>query len=121
MADYRAAARRAAQKAGVDPGVFERQIQQESGFDPDARSPAGAVGIAQIMPGTAAGWGVDPHDPIASLNAAARNMASYVRKYGSYENALRAYNAGPGRIQASHAFAETNAYVQRILHGHSPA
>jgi len=120
MANYRRVARRAARKHGLDPRIFERQIQQESGFNPSARSPAGASGIAQIMPGTAKGWGVDPMNPRAALNAAARNMASYVRKYGSYENALRAYNAGPGNIQRSKGFGETNAYVRTILGGHDP-
>jgi hypothetical protein len=120
MADYRAAARQAAARYGLDPNVFVRQIQQESGFNPTIRSGAGAVGIAQIMPATARGWGVDPLDPIASLNAAAKNMAGYVKKYGGYENALRAYNAGPGAIQASKGYAETNNYVKTILGGRDP-
>ena len=68
---------------------------------PHIGSPAGAQGIAQIMPATARGWGVDPNNPRQALDAAAKNMASYVKKYGGYENALRAYNAGPGAIQAS--------------------
>ncbi|HTE61340.1 MAG TPA: lytic transglycosylase domain-containing protein [Solirubrobacteraceae bacterium] len=125
MANYRAEARRAARRHGVDPGVFERQIQQESGFADDVitgrrSSPAGAKGIAQIMPATARGWGVDPLDPIAALNAAAKNMARYVKQYGSYENALRAYNAGPGAIEASKGYAETNNYVKTILGGKTP-
>jgi hypothetical protein len=120
MADYRAMTRRAAQKYGLDPSVFERQINQESGFNPGARSPAGALGIAQIMPGTARGWGVDPMNPVAALDAAARNMKQYVDRYGGYENALRAYNAGPGNIQRSKSFAETNHYVSTILGGKTP-
>jgi soluble lytic murein transglycosylase-like protein len=115
MANYRAVARRAATRYGLDPNVFVRQIQQESGFRPNARSPAGALGIAQIMPGTARGWGVDPMNPGQALNAAAKNMASYVHRYGGIENALRAYNAGPGAIQASKGYAETNNYVRTIL------
>jgi hypothetical protein len=121
MADYRAAARRAAQRAGLDPDIFERQIGAESGFNPRARSPKGATGIAQIMPATAKSWGVDPNDPIASLNAAAKHMAQDVRKYGGYENALRAYNAGPAAIERSKSYAETNAYVKKILRGRSPS
>jgi hypothetical protein len=120
VADWQAEARRAAKRYGLDPGIFSRQIKQESGFNPNARSPAGALGIAQIMPATARGWGVDPLDPAAALNAAAKNMASYVRRYGGYENALRAYNAGPGNIARSHGFSETNAYVNAILNGHDP-
>ena len=64
--DYRAVAVRAAQRAGINPAIFLRQINQESGFNPNARSSAGAVGIAQIVPR----WhpGVDATDPVASLN-----------------------------------------------------
>lgn len=118
--DYRAEARRAAERYGLDPDIFERQIGAESGFNPNARSPAGATGIAQIMPGTARGWGVNPNDPIASLDAAARNMAQYVQRYGGYENALRAYNAGPAAIEKSKGYAETNNYVKKILGGRDP-
>jgi hypothetical protein len=120
MPDYRAAARRAARRAGLDPNIFVRQITQESGFDPNAHSPAGALGIAQMMPATARGWGVNPLDPVPALNVAAKNMANYVRQYGGYENALRAYNAGPGNIARSRGFAETNAYVKAILGGANP-
>jgi len=117
MMDYRVEARKAAQKYGLRPEIFLRQIQQESGFNPHARSPAGALGIAQIMPATAQGWGVNPLNPRAALNAAAKNMARYVDQFGNYEDALRAYNAGPGNVKASRGFAETNHYVQTILRG----
>jgi hypothetical protein len=119
MADLRAVARAKAKKYGLDPGVFERQIQQESGFNPGARSPAGALGVAQIMPATARGWGVNPLNPSQALDAAARNMARYVQQFGSYEKALRAYNAGPGNVERSKSFAETNNYVRTILGGGS--
>lgn len=118
--DYRRLTRKYAQEAGLDPHIFERQIGKESSFNPHARSPAGALGIAQIMPKTAASWGVDPNDPDASLRAAAQHMAADVKKYGSYEAALRAYNAGPGAIERSKHFAETNAYVKSILQGRDP-
>lgn len=120
MADYRKVARQKARKYGLDPNIFVRQINAESGFNPNARSPVGATGIAQIMPGTARGWGVNPNDPVASLDAAARNMARYVKQYGSYEKALRAYNAGPGAIEKSRGYAETNNYVAKILRGKDP-
>src|SRR5215467_14378047 len=73
LQDY---ARQAANRAGIDPDIFLRQIQQESGFNPGARSPAGAIGIAQFMPDTARGLGIDPTDPYAALDAAARLDAS---------------------------------------------
>jgi hypothetical protein len=119
MPDYRAAARRAAIRAGLDPDVFERQINQESGFNPGARSGAGAIGIAQIMPATARGWHVDPTDPIAALNAAARHMKGYVDQFGSYRNALIAYNAGPGAVGRALP-AETQNYIKVILNGKTP-
>jgi hypothetical protein len=120
MADYRAAARRAAKRNGIDPNIFLRQIKQESGFNPTARSGAGAIGIAQIMPATARGWGVDPTDPIASLNAAAKHMGEYVKQYGSYRNALIAYNAGPGRV-GKPLYGETANYIKTILSGGEPS
>ena len=93
---YQDAAVAAAQKYGIDPNTFLKQIRQESGFNPKAVSPAGALGIAQIMPATARGWGVDPMDPMAALDAAARAMKQYTDAYGPV-GALIAYNAGPGR------------------------
>lgn len=113
-ADYRAVAAAKARKYGVPPSVFVAQIQQESGFNPRARSPVGANGIAQIMPATARGWKVNSNDPVASLDAAAKNMGRYIQAYG-LEGALRAYNAGPGAIEKSKGYAETNNYVKRIL------
>lgn len=114
--DFSSVARNAAAKYGLLPDIFARQIQVESGFNPKAISPAGARGIAQIMPATAKGWGVNPDDPYASLDAAAKNMAGYLRTFGgNYEKALRAYNAGPGAVDRSRQYPETNAYVQKIL------
>lgn len=121
MADLRATARAAAKRHGIDPDLFERQINAESGFQTNVCSGKGACGVAQFMPQTAAGLGINPSDPVQSLNGAAKLMAGYVKKYGSYENALRAYNAGPGAIKASHGYAETNAYVEKIMRGSNPA
>jgi len=120
MANYRAEARRAARRHGLDPNIFERQIQQESGFNPSARSPAGAMGIAQFMPATARGLGVNPNNPTQALDGAAKLMANYVRKYGSYKNALVAYNAGPGRVGGPLP-AETQNYIRTILGNKNPS
>lgn len=116
MTDWRQEARGAASRYGIDPDIFARQIGAESNFDPNARSSAGARGIAQIMPGTAKGWGVNPDDPRAALDAAARNMAGYIDKYGGWKNALVAYNAGPGRV-GKPLYSETRGYVDKILGG----
>lgn len=117
MPNYRRAARRAARRRGIDPDLFERQIGAESGFNPNARSPAGARGIAQFMPETARGMGVNLNDGRArdDLDGAARLMANYVKKYGSYAKALEAYNAGPGGV--GKGYAETRAYVAKIMRG----
>lgn len=128
---FREIARQKATKYGLIPEVFERQIEAESGFNPKAVSRSGARGIAQIMPTTAKGWGVNPDDPTAALDAAAKNMAGYIKTYlggkkpaavsdpvklrEAYEKGLRAYNAGPGAVEASKQYAETNRYVQKII------
>lgn len=121
MPNLRTEARNAATRHGLDPDLFERQIGAESNFKANVCSGKGACGVAQFMPETARGLGIDPSNPIQSLDGAAKLMAGYVKKYGSYENALRAYNAGPAAIAKSRGFAETNAYVKKILGGSTPA
>lgn len=113
----------------IDPNYFVAQIKQESGFNPNARSGAGAEGIAQFMPATAAGLGVNPLDPVAALAAAAKLMGNYVRSYGSEAKALAAYNAGPGAVQNAvylggsnwevYLPAETQNYIKTIMGGGS--
>jgi len=95
---YVGVARQAAWSVGISSDLFVRQIYQESGFRTNAYSYAGAIGIAQFMPGTAAAMGINPYNPVQSLQAAARLMAGYVHQYGSYSAALAAYNAGPGTV-----------------------
>lgn len=123
--NYYALARQDAIEAGIDPDIFARQINQESGFQPGAVSSTGAIGIAQFMPGTATGLGIDPRNPVQSLKAAAQLMASYYHQYGDYAKALAAYNAGPGAVayamqrggQAWRAWLprETQNYIVAIL------
>lgn len=88
-----------AQKYGLDPVMFAAQIEQESGWNPNAKSSAGARGLGQIMPGTARMLKVDPSDPVASIDAAARYMVQLRDKFGSEDIARQAYNAGPGTMQ----------------------
>jgi len=90
----------------------------ESGFNPRAVSPAGAQGIAQFMPGTAAGYGLrDPFDSVAAIDAQAHLMSDLLRRFRSVPLALAAYNAGSGAVGACSCipYAETRAYVARIL------
>jgi Transglycosylase SLT domain len=97
---YVAMAQQDAINAGISPTYFARQINLESGYNPNAVSPSGAEGIAQFMPGTAAGLGINPFDPVQALNAAAHLMASYNKNYGgNYAMALAAYNGGSGTVQ----------------------
>lgn len=119
---YRAFARQQALKAGINPGVFERQINQESGFNPTARSGAGAVGIAQIVPRYHPG--VDPTNPYQALSWAAKYMGGLVKQYGgSYEKALSVYNSGqPTKyLDPNFAGGQTYNYVKRIMGGQAPS
>ena len=89
---------RSAARWNVSAGLLAAQLMAESGFNPDAVSPAGAQGIAQFMPGTAAGYGLrDPFDPVAAIDAQAHLMSDLLRRFRSVPLALAAYNAGPGR------------------------
>ena len=111
-------ARQAAERWGVPPDMFVRQIQQESGFQAHVTSSAGAQGIAQFVPGTAAAYGVNVADPYSSLEGAAHHMADLFRQFGSWELALAAYNAGPGAVQQYGGvppYAETQHYIRTIL------
>lgn len=118
--DYQELARTIAIEEGVDPDLFVRLIQQESGFNPNARSPKGAMGLAQLMPGTAEMLGVDPTDPVQNLRGGARYLKTQLDDFGSVPLALAAYNAGPGNVRKYDGippFKETQGYVSRILGG----
>lgn len=107
----------AAVRHGVDPRLLTALVWTESAFREDALSPAGAIGLGQLMPGTAAGMGVDPHDPLQNLDGAATYIATQLRNFGSVDLALAAYNAGPGRVQRAGGvpnIAETQAYVRIV-------
>ncbi|HEU5252207.1 MAG TPA: transglycosylase SLT domain-containing protein [Solirubrobacterales bacterium] len=118
-ARYREPILRSAARWGVPAALMAGQLMAESGFDPNAGSPAGAQGIAQFMPSTAAAYGLaDPYDPVAAIDAEAHLMSDLLRQFGSPELALAAYNAGPAPVEACHCipdYPETQAYVTRIL------
>jgi hypothetical protein len=108
-----------AAKWNVSAALLAAQLMAESNFNPFAVSPAGAEGIAQFMPGTAASYGLaDPFDPIEAIDAQAHLMSDLIHQFGSPELALAAYNAGPAPVEACHcvpAIPETSAYVARIM------
>lgn len=116
---FRAPILRSAARWGVPPALMAGQLMAESGFDPSAGSPAGAQGIAQFMPSTAAAYGLaNPYDPVAAIDAEAHLMSDLLHQFGSPELALAAYNAGPAPVEACHCippYPETQAYVTRIL------
>lgn len=111
-------ARAAARRHGVPEDLFARLVQQESGWNPEAISHKGAMGLAQLMPGTAERLGVDPADPAQNLDGGARYLATQHERFGSWRLALAAYNAGP-EVVARHGdvppYAETQGYVAAIL------
>jgi soluble lytic murein transglycosylase-like protein len=109
----------AASKYGLDPALLKGLIRQESGFDPAARSSAGALGLTQLMPGTAATLGVDPSDPAQAIDGGARYLKAQLDRFGGDPaKALAAYNAGPGAVAKFGGvppYAETQNYVQKVL------
>ncbi|MFV1876994.1 lytic transglycosylase domain-containing protein [Nioella sp.] len=111
-------ARSAARRHGIPEDLFLRLVQQESAWDLDAVSHAGAIGLAQLMPDTAALLGVDPHDANENLDGGARYLAQQYRRFGNWRLALAAYNAGPEAVEAHDGvppYAETQEYVRAIL------
>jgi Transglycosylase SLT domain/D-alanyl-D-alanine carboxypeptidase/Putative Flp pilus-assembly TadE/G-like len=118
-AQYAPAIARAAQRWSVSGALLAAQLYEESHFNPFARSPAGAQGIAQFMPGTAADYGLaDPFDAGRAIDAQAHLMRDLLRAFGAVPLALAAYNAGPAPVRACGCIPpipETQAYVADIL------
>jgi soluble lytic murein transglycosylase-like protein len=109
----------AAKKYGLDPALLAGLVKQESGFNPNAGSPAGARGLTQLMPGTAAGLGVtNVLDPAQSLDGGAKYLRAQLDAFGGdVARALAAYNAGPGAVQRYGGvppYAETQNYVRAV-------
>ena len=110
----------AAASNGIDPALLKGLVSQESGFDPNARSGAGALGLTQLMPGTASSLGVsNPLDPAQSLQGGAKYLRQQLDRFGGDERlALAAYNAGPGavaRYGGVPPYSETQNYVNSVM------
>jgi soluble lytic murein transglycosylase-like protein len=103
----------------LSPSLLEALVWQESRWNENARSPVGAQGLAQLMPGTARYLGVNPQDPFANLEGGARYLREQLDRFGGdLEKALAAYNAGPGRVQRAGGIPnirETKQYVAAIM------
>lgn len=119
MNQYQQYAAQVAKRNGLPQKLFFSLIQAESGWNANARSPVGARGLTQLMPGTARGLGVDPDDWRQNLDGGARYLRQQIDRFGGdYRKAVAAYNAGPGAVQKYGGippYKETQAYVQRVL------
>ena len=108
----------AAAKYGLPPSLVRSVMKAESGFQPRAVSPKGAVGLMQLMPGTAQTLGVNPFDPAQNVDAGTRYLRALLEKYnGALRHALAAYNAGPAAVEKHGGvppFAETLDYIRRV-------
>lgn len=128
VAGWRGAIDAASRQTGVPAALIEAVMHQESGGNPRAVSPVGALGLMQLMPETAAGLHVNPHDPHQNILGGARYLRQMYDKFGNWESAVAAYNAGPGALAPSRqnpkyqiwqapynsGYAETRNYVKSI-------
>ncbi|GAA3871608.1 hypothetical protein GCM10022243_41090 [Saccharothrix violaceirubra] len=115
---YQALFDAATKKYNLPEGLLSAVAKAESNYDPNAVSSAGAQGLMQIMPATAAGLGVNPLDPTQAVDGAARLLSSNLQSFGSVPLALAAYNAGPGAVRQYGGippYAETQNYVSKIM------
>ena len=116
---YTAKIQELAQRFDLSPSLLEALVWQESRWREDARSPVGAQGLAQLMPGTARYLGVDSRDPFQNLEGGARYLREQLDRFdGNLEKALAAYNAGPGRVERANGIPnirETKQYVAAIM------
>lgn len=108
----------AAERHHVPPDLFVRLVQVESGWNPAAISPKGAIGLAQIMPQTARRLGIDPRNPLQNLDGGARYLRQMYERFGSWPLAVAAYNSGPEAVVQYGGippYDETQAYVKAIF------
>ena len=121
---FRREAAKQAERFGIDPELYVRLIERESGFDPNAKGAAGEIGLAQIMPDTALkpGYGTDPildrSDPMESLRFGAQHLANLIQNYdGDVTLALQAYNGGSGNVARGTVSDDAKQYASELLNG----
>jgi hypothetical protein len=114
-ADYDSLFAAAGEKYGVPPALLKAIAKTESNFNPRAKSPVGASGLMQFMPGTAKEYGIDPLDPVQAIDGAARYMKKHIDLYeGDFTRAVAAYNAGAGNVNKGRFPKETRDYVPKV-------
>ncbi len=107
---------------GVDPELVFAVMEMESGFNPEAVSPVGAIGLMQLMPGTADALGVDPWDLSDNIRGGIMYLRAQIDRFGDIELVLAAYNAGPGAVEKYGGippYAETQCYVRSVMSAYS--
>jgi peptidoglycan DL-endopeptidase CwlO len=117
-AEYASMIGQIATDEGVPASLLGALVWSESSFNPDAVSSAGARGLAQLMPATASGLGVDIDNPVDNLRGGARYLRQMLDRFGDVEHALAAYNAGPGAVERYDGippYEETQNYVARVI------
>ena len=121
---FRREAAKQAERFGIDPELYVRLIERESGFDPNAKGSSGEIGLAQIMPDTALkpGYGTDPildrSDPMESLRFGAQHLANLIENYdGDVTLALQAYNGGGGNVARGTVSDDAKQYASELLNG----
>lgn len=103
---FQALADQAAKANDIPTSIYSALVGIESAWNPYAVSSAGAIGLSQLMPGTAESLGVDAYDPAQNLNGGASYLSSLYKQFGNWRDALAAYNAGPGNLKAGYSYAD---------------
>lgn len=100
---------------GIPPSIALAVARQESGYNQGAIGSSGEVGVFQLMPSTAIELGVNPYNLSENVNGGLAYLSQQYQRFGSWDMALAAYNAGPGRVASGNVPASTRAYVSSIL------